>query len=265
MSTDTPEATRLLEMLGEALVPSVAEPTRAERDALRIAVSRTFAPLTREPSSPRFVVRRRLPALSAAFALAVAAAIAIVRPPLPDPVRSAAHAIGLPVDSVALADTKHAITELRSDLEHHDTKALGPAVHELRSNLAGLRGQDLNAVEPEAQRLLIRAGRMMSSSSSLRTGMPGSPSRPMGSGTEPVGLQPGSGTSEVPGTTTASTVPNMMPSSNAGSQGPDDSSSGLSSPGYPGSGPAMGSGTTTTSGSRMAPTDSMSSSSMTRQ
>lgn len=222
MIGDTPEEARLLELLAEALAPPAAQPTRAERAALRRAVSDVFG---RRPSRLRrsvtavfgpfpilsgrlgaLIRRRALPAILVACLLGGTAAAAVARPALPEPIRSAAHAVGLPVDSVALAETKRAMSEVRSALHHRDDRALRQAAASLAVHLSRLHGQDLEAVTPEAQQLLRLAYATLAGSEPVGVHGPAPLQRP---GPSATGLQPSptgsmpAGTSPLPATTMA--------------------------------------------------------------
>ena len=154
---------RLLEALAEALEASAGAPTDAERLAFRRMAADTLAQAPRRPRPARwlwpFPTRRPWPAFAAAFAavLVVVGAVAVMRPVMPDPVRAAVHAVGLPVDSVELAHTRRSMDTVRHDLTTGDTTQLEEHADTLTRQLADLSGDDHSAVRDEADRLLAEA------------------------------------------------------------------------------------------------------------
>jgi hypothetical protein len=76
---------------------------------------------------------------------------------LPRPLRSVAHAVGLPVDSVALAHTRQTMSDLRSALDDGDEAAVASDAARLRAELTELSGEDRGEVAAEASELLSEA------------------------------------------------------------------------------------------------------------
>ncbi|MDQ6909808.1 MAG: hypothetical protein M3Z84_03335, partial [Actinomycetota bacterium] len=85
------------------------------------------------------------------------AAYALTGASLPEPVRAAAHAVGLPVDSVALADARAASAKLKEGLRAHDRAVVDDAARRLRERVSRLDADDRHSIAPEANALLGEA------------------------------------------------------------------------------------------------------------
>ena len=152
------EDTELLEALAVALAPPAAEPTPAELAVLAHAVadSRRVASPARRPSRP--VRRTVVVAVVGSIVLSAGTAAAVgAGAPLPRPLRAVADAVGLPVDSVALADARTSMADLRHALEAEDPPWVTSASDELREDLYRLSTGERDEVEPVSTALLERA------------------------------------------------------------------------------------------------------------
>ena len=143
---------RLLEALSQALAPPPAEPSDEEIAALRRAVTRRFrARQVRPWWRPRAVT------LLAAAALCTATAAAVAGSPVSGPVRTLARAVGLPVESAALADTRAAVKRLRTKLEARDREGVTWALEDVRSRIDALTERDRRALGEETATLFLEA------------------------------------------------------------------------------------------------------------
>jgi hypothetical protein len=154
---------RLLDALSAALAPPPAEPSDEEIAALRYAVVRCFAPPRVRPwwqprgFGGRAPIADRAVTLLAAAALCTATAVAVAGSPVPAPVRTLARAVGLPVDSAALADTRAAVGRLRAKLEAQDREGTARALEDLRSRIDALSERDRRALGEETAALFLKA------------------------------------------------------------------------------------------------------------
>ncbi|MDP9075289.1 MAG: hypothetical protein M3N98_14230, partial [Actinomycetota bacterium] len=115
----------LFEALTQALSPVPPQPSPAAVLALRRAVGEARP----ARSSPPWW-RRRLLAVTMMVPMVLGgstAAYALTGAALPEPVRAAANAVGLPVDSVAVADARAAAAKLKVGLHEHDRVAVDEA------------------------------------------------------------------------------------------------------------------------------------------
>jgi len=165
----------LLELLAAALQPGAVEPSRAELAHLH----RALAKARRAPApAPRW--RGWLPRAAAALTGGVvvlgggAAAAWASGATLPTPLRSAAVAIGLPVDDAAVASARRDMGRLRKALRKADAAQVASDAAVLRSRLARMDTDDRSEVEPQADRELARSDELL--------GGPGPASRPTGPG-----------------------------------------------------------------------------------
>jgi hypothetical protein len=126
-----------LDLLRGALV---AEPVEPDSDAivfLHRALDSHHKP--RRRPSPRIVASCLVGIgvmASASGAWALSGAV------LPEPLRVVAHAVGLPVDSPAVAEARAARRALRESLNRDDAKATAAAAQRLRDALGGLSSSD---------------------------------------------------------------------------------------------------------------------------
>ena len=138
----------VLERLSQALRPPDAAPSPSELAELRRAVAdQAPAPI------PRAWPRR----VAVAAAAAVILVVVVIGPPLPRPVRSLAHGLGLPVDSAEVADAKAAMDQLQAALDEGDPAKVEAASARLERRLARLRTADRNRFAGRAEPLLERA------------------------------------------------------------------------------------------------------------
>jgi hypothetical protein len=146
----------LIEVLARTLAPEAAEPSAAELGAFRQAISaRRPTPAPRSPSWRC----RPLPVILAIALVTSSAgsAWAVQSGNLPRPVRELARAVGLPLDSPAMADARRALADLRAAVDSKDPASVRRAEATLRSREAHLGGKDQRRIEAKADRLLARA------------------------------------------------------------------------------------------------------------
>ena len=157
----------LLERLEEALRPPDAVPSDAEIAALHRAVAEGgTAPVVR-----RVWPRRALAGIAAAAVLLFIVSGAA----LPRPLRTVAHALRLPVDSVEVADAKSAEKELRAALDENDPERVARASARLQRRLEALEQADRERLGRRVSPYLERA----------RTGQAPSPGTPVPPGRPP--------------------------------------------------------------------------------
>lgn len=225
----------LLERLSRAFAAEPVEPPPAGLYALRQAI---------ETGRPQRRPTRRHPrvtAVAAVFATILAGSItayALTGAPLPRPARVVAHGVGLPVDSVAVADTRHAADRLKDALAHHDPTQVDQAARQLRTRLAHLEPDEKSQIEHQTSELLQAAGQTDGQDANQhqeQTGLnpsapPSAPLGPSGGGSgtardEPVPGNPGNGgqhNNDTPGDSsgTSSSVPGNANQGTAGPQTP---------------------------------------------
>lgn len=160
----------LLAALGRAVGPDPdARPSAAERDALRAVVLRAaadapLADVTTDgpvadvvPITSARRLRNRLLVGGAAVVIglsgATAVAAAVNDGALPSPVRAVVHAVGLPVDSIELAQAKDALKRLRTATDAEVADALARAEREL----ADLTPAERASLGDDADRTLAEA------------------------------------------------------------------------------------------------------------
>ena len=162
----------LLARLEQDLRPPAVEPSEAEIAALHQAVAEGAT----HPAVRRVWPRRALAGVAAAAVLV----LIVSGVPVPRPVRAAAHALGLPVDSVKVADAKSAVKELQRALDEGDQERAARASARLRRRLDALDQADRQRIGQKADPLLLRAGSPPGSRPGPGTPPPGGPttSRP---------------------------------------------------------------------------------------
>ena len=159
-----------IELLRSDLEIEACEPPASSVAALRAAVERASASARHRRSwklrctAAAGVVATVFSGSSAAFALSGAA--------IPRPLRVAMHAVGLPVDSVTLADAKSAESQLAMALRKRDTSAVDHDARLLALRLSRLGRQDLAQVDAEATALLAQADELDSDASAAETSGP---------------------------------------------------------------------------------------------
>lgn len=144
----------LLHRLSQAFAPEPVEPPPAGVVALRRAIEAGR-------SQPRTAWRNhRVAAATAVFATMLTSstmAFALTGAPLPRPVRVVAHGVGLPVDSVALADARSAAARLKNALAHDDPARVDQAASLLRDRLTHLDADEKGQIEHRTAELLHEA------------------------------------------------------------------------------------------------------------
>jgi len=234
----------LLELLAQALEPRALEPSSEELAGLQ----RTLAQARRSGVLAPPARRRWLPRLAAVLSGASvvlgggAAAAWASGAALPAPLRSAAVALGLPVDDGAVASARRDIARLRRALKKADAVQVSVDARALRSRLARMGAHDLSAVEREADRELAMADHRLGESRETHqrgrpsAGAPGSEGGPSGFEEGPSGSEEGNPSSsggEGAGAGESSGTPNPpSPTTGDGSGAPtgdDDRGSSASS------------------------------------
>ena len=180
----------LLERLGEALRPPDTEPSAPELALLHGAVT-ARASLGSRPrpwAHPRAWPRRVVAGVAACLLLGVL----LTGPTLPRPLRSFAHAVRLPVDSVQVAEAKSAVADLQAALDAGDHERAARSSAVLRRRLEALDERDRRRLSGKAAPLLERAARSPGAT-------PGAPPGPQ-PGPRPGGTVPASPPSTPPAT-----------------------------------------------------------------
>lgn len=145
----------LFEELQRLVSRPFREPPNESLAALHASVAQQF-----RSKAQRAWWQQKAAVGAAVFALLAgmpAATFAISGAPLPDPLRTAMHAVGLPVDSVPIADTKTAEAELRHAMERNDQREIDAAAGRLQSSLADLDSAEWDRLRPHAEALLAQA------------------------------------------------------------------------------------------------------------
>ncbi len=230
---------QLLDALNRAIGPDLeARPSPAERDALRQVVlqaGRTTsaaadttgtagptAPVVSITSARRWRHRVAAGAVAGVVALSGATAVAAAtnNGALPAPVRTVARAVGLPVDSSALADAKDALRRLRQAKDDD----VAEAITRVGKTLAALSTGERTGMQAESNQVLADARARLaaitaatSSTTTPTTNVPGT-STPSANGSTAAS----SGSSRPStGTSTATTVDDKGGRSDTGGQGGD--------------------------------------------
>ena len=151
----------LLERLEDALRPAEVTPSEAEVAALRRAVAEGGSSAVVSRVWPRRVLAG---AVAAAILLFIVSGAA-----LPRPLRTVAHALRLPVDSVEVADAKSAEKELRAALDGGDEERVARASERMQRRLEALRERDRERFRRRVGPYLERA----------RAGQPPAPGAPV--------------------------------------------------------------------------------------
>lgn len=163
---------RLLALLATALDAAPVEPSPAELAAFqRVVLDLAASPIDsvpgRAPLRTRVRragwLRRPLPALALAGVLAstATAAVAVTGADVPAAVRTAARAVGLPVEPSALDEARASLHRLRDALATADRAAVADAAAELRDKLARLTPAQRRELEPDASADLARADALL--------------------------------------------------------------------------------------------------------
>jgi hypothetical protein len=150
----------LLRHLADALDPGDEPPEPSPHSMLLLrAVVRGASPATAARRARPPWLRR-----IAVFGAAVVAvgggsgvALAATDTPLPTPVRAAARAVGLPVDSAPLAATRDAQQDLKTALQRHDPAAAAAAATVLQHDFNRLGSSDRRQVSYDVTHVLQQA------------------------------------------------------------------------------------------------------------
>ena len=151
----------LLDILGASLGPPPdVEPTWAEISQLHRVIDSGWSGRQRV-RTPLWRARRPLSAALAGFLVlgGASAAAAVSGAVMPEPVRVAARAVGLPVESPALADARAALARLRAAIarQPRDFDAIRARAQDVRNQLARLSADDRAKIESEAAFVLADA------------------------------------------------------------------------------------------------------------
>ena len=147
----------LFVVLAAALGPvPAAEPTRAELARLHRVIDGST-----HRRAPFWRIPRPLSAALAGFVVlgGASAAAAASGAVMPEPVRVAVRALGLPVDSPQTADVRSAIARLRDalDARPRNVSEIRERAQQLREDLARLSAGDRVGIDPQANFLLVEA------------------------------------------------------------------------------------------------------------
>lgn len=206
-------------------------PTAGELHAFERAVRLAFA----VPSGSRWPGSRHRTAIAVFGAIALGATSTVMAlqsgAALPRPVRAVVFAAGLPVDSPALADARHALSVLEAaTLAGDDLGRIANAAANLRERLTDLDGGERAKIDERATAALQEADRLLSPTTNepapATTGVD-SPSAAPGSGNRPAAPDSGEQPSAAdPDDSDGAPSPNRSPSpgdsSGPGSDGTDE-------------------------------------------
>ena len=154
----------LLARLGRALEPPAGEP-----DPARVARLRALAEAGRRSSTDQLADRRRSRAGAwprrqlAGVAAGVAAAVVsfvvgvVAGADPPRPLRAAAHAVGLPVESPQLADARAELHDLGEALAAGDRARVAADDRRMVSLVKALPPEERRKIEPVAHEVHLRA------------------------------------------------------------------------------------------------------------
>jgi hypothetical protein len=154
----------VLEVLAASLGPAAdVEPTWAEVSALHRVLDSAAA--GRGVRTPLWRVRRPLSAVAAGALLLAGAgtAAAVTGAVIPEPVRVAARAVGLPLESPALAEARSALAHLRAALAANprNPATISAIAQAVRNEVGSLSADDRSHVQAEATFLLAEADRAL--------------------------------------------------------------------------------------------------------
>jgi hypothetical protein len=208
----------LLEELGRLVESPFRDPPPESLDALRSIVRRQFSPGPRRPWW-----RNKVTVGAAVVALltgAPAAAYAASGAPLPDSLRTAMHAVGLPVDPMPVAKTKAAESTLRAALlRQDDASAIKAAATHLQACLSDLNATERNRLAPGATALLQSAA----ASTHVQAPLGTASSSGYQSGDRPAaGHSSDGGDADTAARSTSQPYASSSPADRGGLSGPDD-------------------------------------------
>jgi len=224
---------QLLDVLAASLGPPPdAEPTWAEISQLHRVIDHGWSGRERR-LAPLWRIRRPVTAAVASLAVlgGASAAAAVSGAVMPQPVRVAARAVGLPVDSPQLASARAALAHLRDALadKPRDLGAIRADAQAVRDHLGRLSADDRFQVEDESAFLLAEADAALAPPpASLGGAAPVSPSTPSNpaSPSAPGSPAPAAGGDDHGGRSTPSAAPERAaPGSDDHGSGDDHSGS----------------------------------------
>jgi hypothetical protein len=172
----------LLDRLAAALAPPAVEPSLADVARLRLAVAGRLP----RKSRWRWPLRITIPTVIIGFAGVGGSVGAAMGATLPAPLRSAAVAVGLPVDDNRVAAIRAQEAHLRAALARGDSQQVSTVATNLQSRLSGLGQDDRSEVEGDVRRLLDQASHVsaVGVKSSSPASPTGKPADKQGSGSE---------------------------------------------------------------------------------
>jgi hypothetical protein len=150
----------VLALLGDALAPGDREPPPDRTAALRVRVAARAAaspPISIERGS---ALHRQRWFIATAVAAAIAIAFgcgAVLADVMPRPVRAAAHALGLPVDSPQLRDARDELHQLGLALAAGDLDGIERADAEMVRLVRSLDPDEQAEIQPVAHEVHLRA------------------------------------------------------------------------------------------------------------
>jgi hypothetical protein len=234
----------LLSLLGRAFRPAQGEPPPRLISALRESVAAQAGKVANGLPRRRWLGRRPVALLAgAALLLSTGTAYAAVEG-IPDPVRSAAHAVGLPVTAPDIHDLHSAEGKLRHALARHDPAEAARQAANVRGRLSGLSAGERAHEAESAENLLDRqaalsrgtATTVAPAPSAETPGVPGAPPEEQATTTAPatdessaVGSSPSTSGSSDPGTRPTPPASPLPPLSWESSPSPSSPSSPSSS------------------------------------
>ena len=233
----------LLGLLAASLGPALdAEPSWAEISRLHRVLDTADANRQRRAKAPIWRLRRpATAALAGLFVLGGAsAAAALSGAVMPEPVRVAARAVGLPVDSPGLSNTRAAIASLRDVLAHQprDLNAIRARAQDVRDRLARLSADDRSRVDDEAAFLLAEADAAVAPPPGPLAAPSSSPASPSGASPDPRSPAAAPGGDDHGGRTRPSAEPEHSTSGADDHSGDDHAGSSMQTSGSGVSGPA---------------------------
>ena len=227
---------QLLAALGRAIGPDPTEaPSAAERDALRKVVLQAgatadpsgtagerLAPVVAITAARRWRHRVAAGAVASAVVLSGATAVAAAanNGALPTPVRTVVRAVGLPVDSPALADAKDALRRLRS-AEDND---LAEAIDRVEKALTKLSDSERAGIADEAAAALAAARDRLATATAATAPSTSAPTTATTAPRSSTSTDTSTSTQPSTGTSTATSIDDKGGDNGSGKGGNDDSS-----------------------------------------
>jgi hypothetical protein len=149
----------LLALLATALTPAGVAPEPRQIDVLHQLVAHQASQFSvgRQPRRPK---RPLAPIAAAVAVVAAVTGLATSGPALPRPVRVVASAAGLPVESPALIDARHALDQLQDALVRRDAAHVAADAADLQRRMAALSPEDRRELGAGAPAALASAAEL---------------------------------------------------------------------------------------------------------